>query len=145
MSLEKFFKKSPKKSKRVTREITVDAILIKAGKILLDRRIREPFAGMWGLPGGHVEFDETVEQACVREIKEESNLDIRIVRLFSVFSDPKRDEYQRVTVVYEVECNDISGMKAGDDAGEVGWFYLNNLPDLAFDHKEIIQKFLNSR
>ena len=144
MSLEKFSKKNPKISKRVTREITADAILIQNGKILLDKRLREPFRGVWGLPGGHVEFNETVEQACLRELKEETNLDVEIVRLFGIFSNPDRDEYQRVTVVYEVTCDETSGLKAGDDASEVGWFDINNLPDLAFDHEEIVSRFIST-
>lgn len=124
------------------REITTDAFIIYDNKVLLVKRKLEPFAGMWALPGGHLNYDETVEEACVREVKEETNLDIRIVCLFGVFSNPDRGPYQRVTIVYEVACNDASGLKAGDDASEVGWFDFSNLPKLAFDHEEIIKLFL---
>ncbi len=123
--------------------ITVDGILIENEKILLVKRGREPFKGMYALPGGFVEYGETTENAIIREFKEETGLDVEIVNLFGVYSDPKRDPRDHtITIVYELRR--ISGeIKAGDDASSAYMISLNNLPPLAFDHSKIIQDFKN--
>ncbi len=122
--------------------LTVDAVLVEDKKILLIRRKREPFKGMYALPGGFVEHGERTEDAIVREMKEETSLDVKVKRLVGVYSDPSRDPRDHtVTVVYEVER--IGGkIKGGDDASEARFFPLDNLPPLAFDHEKIVKDYL---
>ncbi len=95
------------------------------------------------LPGGFVEIGEKVEDACVREMKEEISLDVEIQTLLRVYSDPKRDErFHTVSVVYL--CKSYSMPKGADDAKEAMVVKLEDLKTqkLAFDHKEIIEDYL---
>ncbi len=95
------------------------------------------------LPGGFVEIGEKVEDACVREMKEEISLDVEIQALLGVYSDPKRDErFHTVSVVYL--CKAYSMPKGADDAKEAMVVKLEDLKTqkLAFDHKEIIEDYL---
>jgi len=119
------------------RPVAADALIVREGKIVLVKRGREPFEGKWALPGGFVDSGESVEEACVREAKEETGLDVRVKELVGVFSNPRRDP--RGTVGIAFLCEAMGGeMKGGDDAREAAWFPLEELPELAFDHKEII-------
>jgi 8-oxo-dGTP diphosphatase len=114
-------------------------ILIENGKILLIKRGREPFKGEWALPGGRIEEDETAEQCLKREMKEETGLDVEPIKLTGLYSDPKRDPRGIIAATYLVKR--ISGEpKAGDDAAELKWFELENLPELATDHKKMIEE-----
>lgn len=127
--------------------ITTDGIIIKDEKILLIKRKNPPFKGMWALPGGFVEYNETTENAVVREVLEETGLKTKIHKLAGVYSDPERDPRgHTITIVYMLDV--INGkLIANDDASEVKYFSLNDLPNLSFDHeliiKEIIQGFYN--
>ena len=114
--------------------LTVDAIILKGESVVLVKRGIEPFKGMWALPGGHVDYNEKVEHAVIRETKEETGLDVKIEKLIGVYSDPKRDPRgHRVAICYL--CAITGGIqKANDDAVEVMEFKLSDLPDLAFDH-----------
>lgn len=123
---------------------TVDLIVRKQEKILLIKRGEEPFKGMWALPGGHIEYGlETLEEAGVRELLEETNLrtSIQDLRLSGVYSNPDRDPRGHViSHAYSVE-NYEGTPKPGDDAAELAFFPLNALPELAFDHKQIIEDY----
>lgn len=122
--------------------ITVDMILVENDSILLIKRKHEPFRGMYALPGGFVEYGEKTEDAAVREMKEETGLDVEIVRLVGIYSDPHRDPRDHtITVVYEVKRRK-GDLKGGDDAQEARFFPLNSLPPLAFDHTKIVRDYL---
>lgn len=122
-----------------TPAVTVDAVIIKDDSIVLVKRKNPPFQGMWALPGGFVEYGETVESAVAREAKEETGLTVDIVRLLGVYSDPKRDP-RGPTVGVVFICKMIGGeLKADTDAKEVGYFRLNELQGLAFDHDKIVR------
>ncbi|ADD08895.1 NUDIX domain-containing protein [Candidatus Aciduliprofundum boonei] len=125
--------------------ITVDGILVEDEKILLVKRGREPFKGMYALPGGFVEYGERTEDAIVREMEEETGLKTEIIGLVGVYSDPKRDPRDHtITVVYELRR--LGGkLKGGDDATYATMFPLNALPELAFDHAKIIEDFKNMK
>lgn len=125
------------------RTISVDGLLIEDGKILLIKRKNRPYKGYWALPGGYIDFDETAEEACIREFREETGIHVAVVKLVGLFSAPSRHRHQNISAAYLVEK--ISGKKqAGDDALEVVWFKLDNLPKkLAFDHREIIENIKN--
>jgi len=123
--------------------IAVDGVLIKGDKILLIRRKNEPFKGRWALPGGFVEYGETVEEAVLREFEEEVGLKARIKKLLGVYSKPDRDP--RGHVISIVFLLDAEGeAKAGDDAADARFFPLDNLPPLAFDHEEIIRDAIHA-
>ncbi|HHF56182.1 MAG TPA: NUDIX hydrolase [Thermoplasmatales archaeon] len=118
--------------------VAVDGVLIKGDKILLIKRKNEPFKGRWALPGGFVEYGETVEEAVLREFEEEVGLRARIKKLLGVYSKPDRDPRgQVISIVFLLDAE--GDAKAGDDAADARFFPLDNLPPLAFDHDEIIK------
>jgi 8-oxo-dGTP diphosphatase len=119
-------------------KLTVDGVIFNDNEILLVKRNKEPFKGRWALPGGFVEYNEKVEDAIVREIKEETGVNAEIKELIGVYSDPKRDPRgHTITIVFLLEI--ISGkIKGGDDASDANFFDLKQLPALSFDHDKII-------
>lgn len=123
--------------------LSTDAVVLDpvGERLLLVQRAEDPFAGAWVLPGGFVEVGETTEAACVRELAEETGLEGRVVGLVGVYSDPDRDPRGHiVSVAYRVEADGTP--EGGDDAGEARWWALDALPDLAFDHAQILQDAL---
>lgn len=130
--------------------VTVDVILFSDKKvipeILLIQRKNEPFKGKWAIPGGFIEMDESLEQAAVRELKEETGISIsedELEQLYT-FGAPERDPRARViTVAYFVIINSEKVKPEADtDAADVNWFSCDDLPPLAFDHQEIIEMAL---
>jgi 8-oxo-dGTP diphosphatase len=119
-------------------KVTIDAAIIREGKILLVKRNKNPFKNRWALPGGFVEYGEKVENAVIREVLEETGLKVEIKKLFGVYSDPNRDPRgHTVTIVYLM--NVVGGkLESGDDACDAKFFELEKLPELAFDHDKII-------
>jgi 8-oxo-dGTP diphosphatase len=113
-------------------------------EILLIRRRNLPFQGMWALPGGFMEIDETLEEAAARELDEETGLKNIDLKQFRTFSQVNRDPRTRVvtTVFYGSIAQEDSSVKGGDDAERAEWFDINELPLLGFDHKEIIELLL---
>jgi len=124
------------------RPFTTDAVIVEGNRIILIRRDKEPFRGMWALPGGFAEAGETAEECCAREAREETGLDVRVGRLVGVFSGPERDPRGTIAGAYLCRVVGSAGrkLKGGDDAAEARWFSLDVLPDLAFDHKKIIEE-----
>jgi 8-oxo-dGTP diphosphatase len=119
------------------RPFACDMILVENGKILLVKRGREPFLGEWAIPGGRIEDGETAEECARREMKEETGLDVEILRLTGIYSDPKRDPRGIIAAAYLVRR--IGGtVKGGDDAAEAKWFELGKLPGLCADHPLIV-------
>jgi 8-oxo-dGTP diphosphatase len=109
--------------------------------IVLIERLNRPFG--IAIPGGFVDIGETIEDTVVREMKEETALDISIESLLGVYSDPKRDErFHTASVVYV--CKAYGNPIAQDDAKEVFVYKLDEIPldKLVFDHKKIILYFL---
>lgn len=123
---------------------TVDAVVfgIEAGtlKVLLIERGEEPFKGKWALPGGHVNMDETLEQSVLRELREETGVDLPFMEQLATFGDPDRDPRGRVisTAYLVLARMDELKVEAGDDAAKAQWFPVDELPSLAFDHDKII-------
>jgi 8-oxo-dGTP diphosphatase len=100
---------------------------------------------MWALPGGFMEIDETLEQAAVRELEEETGLkDIELTQ-FRTFSQVDRDPRTRIitTVFFGEVSAENTEAKGGDDAAEAQWYPVNDLPPLGFDHKKIIDLLLS--
>jgi 8-oxo-dGTP diphosphatase len=125
-----------------TPALTVDGILIEHDSVLLVQRKHEPFQGKWALPGGFVEYGEKTEDAVIREMNEETGLTTVVRQIHGVYSDPHRDPRgHTVTVVYLLKR--ASGeLHAGDDASTAKFFKINRLPELAFDHAEILKDVL---
>lgn len=122
--------------------LTVDGIVLIKGKMVLIKRKNPPYKGMWALPGGFVDYKEKTEDAVVREMLEETSLKVKVLGLLGVYSAPDRDPRgHTVSAVYVLEK--VSGRpKAADDAAELKLFDLENLPEMAFDHKEIVMDFI---
>lgn len=122
--------------------LAVDIIIFIGNKLVLIKRENEPFKDCFAIPGGFVEYGETVENAAIRETKEETGLDVKNLSLFRVYSDPDRDPRgHTISIIFQGEGKGIP--KAGDDARELCLFDIDKIPDnLAFDHNKIIQDFL---
>jgi ADP-ribose pyrophosphatase YjhB (NUDIX family) len=112
------------------------------GIVLIKRR--NPPEG-WALPGGFVEYGESIESAALREAKEETGLNVELVRQFHTYSDPERDpRHHTISTVFLARAS--GRPRAGDDAKEVGIFTEKNLPDtIAFDHREILKDYFTGR
>ena len=121
------------------RGVSIDAVIIKKNKILLIQRGVEPNKGYWGTPGGYVDWDESVEDAVKREVKEETNLEAVKLQLVGVYSSPERHPKQVINIVYLVEVAE-GEIRCGDDAADISWYSLDSLPELmALDHKKNIE------
>jgi 8-oxo-dGTP diphosphatase len=123
--------------------VTVDAILIsKQNSILLIERGRDPFKGKWALPGGFIDMDEELEAACQRELEEETGLRVGELKQFRAFGGVNRDPRHRtISVLFYAFTEDKLAACAGDDAAKAQWFPINQLPELAFDHGQILEEF----
>jgi 8-oxo-dGTP diphosphatase len=123
--------------------LTVDIVLFtiqnSALNVLLIKRLVEPFAGRYALPGGFVLQNETLEDAAIRELREETGFDAQFLEQLRTFGDPGRDPRGRVvTVAYYALVSSAQSIQAGSDAQEAKWFAVTDLPSLAFDHSEIL-------
>ena len=117
---------------------TVDIIIQINGGIVLIKRRNPPLG--WALPGGFVDYGETLEQAASREAKEETGLDVCLTQQFHTYSDPSRD--QRQHTISTVFIATASGQPTGgDDAAEARIFFKDDLPPLVFDHGQILADF----
>jgi len=121
--------------------LTVDVIIRYKGGIVLIKRNVEPIG--WALPGGHVEYGETVENAAIREAIEETGLNVRLDRQFHVYSAKDRHPTEhRVTIVFVAEAT--GEIKASSDADEAEVFSEGKLPkNIVFDHKLILIDYFN--
>ena len=122
---------------------TVDIIIESSNGILLIKRGNPPEG--WALPGGFVDYGESLESAAVREAKEETGLDVELTRQFHTYSAPDRDpRHHTITTVFVAKA--AGSAVAGDDAKEVGTFSEDGLPEqIAFDHRKIIQDYFTGR
>ena len=128
-------------------KVTVDALVLrgkgKARELLLVKRGREPFLGLWALPGGFVEYGERTEDAVLREVEEEAGLKCEKGRLLLVVSEPGRDPRgHTISLLYGLETGVDDEPHPGDDASETAWFKLTELPKLAFDHERMVEEGL---
>ncbi len=114
--------------------------------VALIERKKPPFVGNWALPGGFLTNDETVEQAALRELQEETGINNVYLEQFHVFSNPERDPRGRVITVafFALIASDNIELIATEDAARAQWFSAYKLPKLSFDHDEIYAKALEA-
>jgi len=129
------------------RHVCVDTLVIKEGKVLLVHRSKDlQEGGRWGIVGGYVERDETVQQAVEREILEETGYVVSGIKLLTIRDNPDRrhDDRQNVVFVFFCDAGDKKG-KPDRESTTQEWFSFDDLPeqeDIAFDHYENIQLYL---
>lgn len=124
----------------VTTDIVILTVLDGKLKVLLIKRGMEPFKGKWALPGGFVKMDESIDTCAIRELSEEAGIsDVYLEQLYT-FGRVDRDPRERVISVayYALIPGDDVELKAGTDADEAAWFAADDLPELSFDHVEIL-------
>jgi ADP-ribose pyrophosphatase YjhB (NUDIX family) len=123
--------------------LTVDIIIeIKNGILLIKRKNPPPG---WAIPGGFVDYGESLEECALREAREETGLHIRLTRQFHTYSAPNRDpRHHTVSTIFIASAEGVP--EAGDDAKEVGIFTRDSLPEeLAFDHREILADYFSKK
>lgn len=122
--------------------VTVDCLLFTSDdRLLLVQRKNDPCKGQWAFPGGFMNIDETAEQAVVRELAEETTIQLDEADVFQIgaYTAVDRDPRERViTIAYFAEIDKAVHVVGSDDASRARWFPLDNLPPLAFDHAEIL-------
>jgi 8-oxo-dGTP diphosphatase len=123
--------------------VTVDAVVFRkqnnASEILLIKRKNEPFRDTWALPGGFVDEGEDLEDAAIRELEEETSVKINRAEQLKAFGKPGRDpRHHTVSIAFLAFVPENTTAVAADDAKEIGWCTIDDLPALAFDHAEII-------
>lgn len=131
-------------------EVTADTVVFALEEdttyILLIKRRNEPFKNCWALPGGFMNMDETADECARRELKEETGLDVSSVFQIGAYSAVDRDPRSRVvSVAFYTDVDGRQKVHGGDDAAQAEWFDTNDLPDLAFDHKQIINDAMTKR
>lgn len=123
--------------------LTADMVIITRGskpEVLLIQRGDDPYKGQWAFPGGFMEMDETIEQCAVRELKEETGLDLSVFHQIGAYSKVDRDPRGRtVTVAYLAIIDSTVEVRGQDDAAKAQWWPLASLPPLAFDHEDILK------
>ncbi|MBU0568046.1 NUDIX hydrolase [bacterium] len=122
---------------------TVDIIIEIEDGIVLIKRKNPPYG--WAIPGGFVDYQESLEKAAIREAKEETCLEVSLIRQLHTYSDPNRDPRgHTISTVYIAQAKGQPG--AADDAADIGIFTKDTLPaQLAFDHKKILSDYFQSR
>ncbi len=128
--------------------VTADCIVITREtepKVLLIQRRDQPFKGGWAFPGGFMNMDETTEQCAIRELEEETGLQVSELHQIGAYSKVDRDPRGRtITVAYLVIVDHPIAVTGQDDAAKAQWFPIDTLPSLAFDHEDIMQDALNA-
>lgn len=128
--------------------VTADCVVITREaepKVLLIQRGADPYKGCWAFPGGFMNMDETTEQCAIRELEEETGLKVSTVRQIGAYSKVDRDPRGRtITVAYLAIIDKPAQVTGQDDAAKAEWFPLSALPELAFDHADIMADAINS-
>ena len=127
--------------------VTTDTVVFKSGpkciEFLLIKRKKDPYRDFWALPGGFIEMEETPEDGALRELKEETGVNTQVLKEIGAFGDINRDPRGRtITIAYYTFMKNTERLdvRAMSDAGDVKWFSINDNPEMAFDHKEILDE-----
>lgn len=124
--------------------VSVDCVIFsrssKPEKVLLVKRKKDPYKNYWAIPGGFLEEKEPLEAGAARELKEETGLSIKELHQIQAFGKPDRDPRGRtISIAFFGEVNSEEKVQGADDAADARWFSLGEIPDLAFDHSEILR------
>ena len=126
--------------------MTADCVVVtreKEPQVLLIQRGNPPFKGCWAFPGGFMNMDETTEQCAIRELEEETGLKVSELQQIGAYSKVDRDPRGRtVTIAYLVRVDKPVAVIGQDDAAQAEWWPLSALPQLAFDHEDIMRDAL---
>lgn len=126
--------------------VTADCVVVtreKEPQVLLIQRGNPPFKGCWAFPGGFMNMDETTEQCAIRELEEETGLKVSELQQIGAYSKVDRDPRGRtVTIAYLVRVDKPVAVIGQDDAAQAEWWPLSALPQLAFDHEDIMRDAL---
>jgi 8-oxo-dGTP diphosphatase len=124
----------------VTVDIVIFSVFDEVLKVLLIKRKNSPYENCWAIPGGFVDYNEPLESAALRELKEETSIENIYLEQFYAFGTPGRDPRGRtISIAYFALLNSNNlKIKAQSDAKDIEWFNVNNLPELAFDHNDIL-------
>ena len=131
--------------------MTVDIFIFNENhEFILIKRGNEPFKDHWALPGGFVDYGETTKHAAIREAKEETSIDVELIKLFNVYSDPDRDPRRHTVSVFYLAHGNFDDAKADDDAKDIAVFSFDDLEGkrIAFDHGKIlneVKKYLGNK
>lgn len=120
------------------RALATDGVVLLDREVLLLERGHPPHEGEWVLPGGLVEPDERAREACIREIREEVGVRVRVDSFVGLYDDPDRDERGNASAAYR--CHVVAGTpEAREEARRVDWFRADDLPEMGFDHARIVR------
>ena len=121
--------------------VTADCIVItRNNEVLLIKRANEPYKGAWAFPGGFLNMDETTSECAIRELQEETGLVVEDVYQVGTYDAVDRDPRGRtITVAYVCVIDEAEEVKGADDAAKAQWWNLDSLPELAFDHEQILE------
>ena len=124
--------------------VTTDCVIfgydekVSSLSLLLIKRKSDPYKGCWAFPGGFLNMDEDAETGALRELKEETNMDPMFIKQLGAYTKVNRDPRDRVITIAYYAITQITEVKGGDDAAEARWFSLDEIPNLAFDHNDIL-------
>ncbi|MDR1721454.1 MAG: NUDIX hydrolase [Methanobrevibacter sp.] len=127
--------------------ITTDIFISnEKNEFILIKRKNEPFKDYWALPGGFIDYGESVEDCAIREAKEETGIDVELIKLFNVYSKKDRDPRGHTISVVFIANGDFNQLQAADDAAEAKIFKKEDLNqiNLAFDHEIILNDIFNN-
>ena len=126
----------------VTTDIVIFTMRDERLQLLLIKRREAPYRGKWALPGGFLQIKETIDECAVRELEEETGVSNVYLEQLYTFGEVKRDPRERVISVayFALIPSNKLDIRPSSDADAVGWFGMNELPKLAFDHNEIVEK-----
>lgn len=118
--------------------VAVDLIIVQDDRVVLIERKNEPYQGQWCLPGGFVDAGEQVHEAAIREAKEETGLTLELDDLVGIYDAPGRDPRGPVISITYRATPTGGELAADTDAADARWWSLDDLPDLGFDHEQMI-------